>query len=64
MAEFDQENGLFELRDMVANTLSANGALSKIKVRCAFQILSDSQAQLRASVFLALDNPPKVCVGH
>lgn len=57
-----------ELRDLVAQTLESNGCLSKIRVNyekfnviCFIKIVY-FQAQLRASVFLALDEDEGVCI--
>ncbi|XP_046392470.1 centrosomal protein 43-like [Ischnura elegans] len=48
MSEIRSEEGLTELRDLVAQTLEKNGALAKIK------------AELRASVFLALEEQESI----
>ncbi|XP_071455728.1 centrosomal protein 43-like [Hetaerina americana] len=48
MSEIRSEEGLTELRDLVAQTLDKNGALAKIK------------AELRASVFLALEEQESI----
>ncbi|KAG8225902.1 hypothetical protein J437_LFUL006134 [Ladona fulva] len=48
MSELRAEEGITELRDLVAQTLEKNGALAKIK------------AELRASVFLALEEQESI----